>query len=365
MPYSSVAELPSYVRKLAPKKQKQWMAAFNAAFKEYKGDEQKAFGTASAAIKEGFELPEEIGIELSEAMAGTQIRKDVGIIEGVLLLTADKVSKNKTQYTKKILQEAVTRYENAKMYLDHPAPGVKVRSVRDFGGTYKNVRIQEGNKLRADLHLVPNESIRSTVIPIAEAMPPGVGLSIRDHGHGREDNGVFLVEGFAGKGPFSIDLVMEASVNETLFESNQGGNDDMDLSKLTLAELTEANPALVEKIQNEAKAAALKEVEEGIKAGKDAGALLAKGKKLIALVESGLSKEVIEKVRPVVEQESTTLETTEALIKAQKEIVESLKPAKTPGTGMPKVKGQGGSTDAALSEGELPKDEELVTALEG
>ncbi len=305
-------------------------------------------------------------MELSEAMAGTHIIKETGVIEGVLLLTGDKISKNKTLYPRKVLQEAVSRYEGAKMYLDHPAPGVKVRSVRDFGGSYKNVRIEEGNKLRADLHLVPNDSIRSTVIPIAEAMPAGVGLSIRDHGHGREDNGVFLVEGFAGKGPFSIDLVMEASVNETLFESNQGGNEDMDLSKLTLAELKDANPALVESIANEAKTAALKEVEEGIKTGKDAGTILAKGKKLIALAESGLPKEVIEKVRPVVEQDATTLEGAEMLIKAQKEIVESLKPATTTvGKGSPKVKGAGGSTEAALEEAELPKDEELAQALEG
>lgn len=310
----------------------------------------------------------DVETELSEAMAGTHIVKETGIIEGVLLLTGEKVSKNKTMYSRKILKEAVTRYENAKMYLDHPAPGVKVRSVRDFGGTYKNVRIEEGTKLRADLHLVPNDSIRSTVIPIAEAMPPGVGLSIRDHGHGREEDGVFLVEGFAGKGPFSIDLVMEASVNETLFESNQGG-DDMDrkemLASVTLEEFQEVAPALVEKIKTDAKAAVLKDLEEQIKAGKDASAVFTKGKKLLALAESGLPKEVIEAVRPVVEQDTTTLEGAEALIKAQKEIVEALKPAKAAGTGNPKVKGHGSSTDADLGEGELPKDEEIVLALEG
>jgi hypothetical protein len=308
--------------------------------------------------------------ELAEAMTGTNIKKDAGIIEGVLLLTGDKVSKNKTKYTQKILQEAVTRYEGAKMYLDHPAEGVKVRSVRDFGGTYKNVRIEEGKKLKADLHLIPNESIRSTVIPIAEAMPPGVGLSIRDRGHGREEDGIFLVEGFAGKGPFSIDLVMEASVNETLFESNQGGNDDMDkkeiLASVTLEEFQEVAPALVERIKNEARTATLKELEESIAAGKDAKTVLVKGKKLLALAESGLPKEVIEKVRPVVEQESTTLESAEAMIKAQKEIMEAFKPTKAAGSKDPKVKGAGVSQDESLSEGaELPSDDDLARAIEG
>ena len=301
--------------------------------------------------------------ELSEAMGSAHLNKEKGVIEGVLILTGDKISKNKTMYTRKVLQEAVSRYEGAKMYLDHPRTGETVRSVRDFGGVYKNVRLEEGKRLRADLHLVPNEGVRSTVIPIAEQMPAGVGLSIRDRGHGREENGVFLVEGFAGKGPFSIDLVMEASVNETLFESNQGGNDDMDLSKLTLAELLEGAPALVEQIKNEAKAAAVKEFEEQIKAGKDAPAILVKGKKLILLAESGLPKEVIEKVRPVVEQEATTLESAEAILKAQKEIVEAL--GKTHTNGNPKVKGAGAATDQNLEEAKLPSDDELARALEG
>lgn len=305
--------------------------------------------------------------ELSEAMATTKINKEKGVIEGVLILTGDKISKNKTMYSRKVLQEAVKRYEGAKMYLDHPKQGETVRSVRDFGGSYRNVRVEEGNRLRGDLHLIPNDNVRSTVIPIAESMPAGVGLSIRDRGHGREENGIFLVEGFAGKGPFSIDLVMEASVNETLFESNQGGNEDMDLSKLTLAELKEANAALVESIQNEARSAALKEVEESIKAGKDASVVFARGRKLMALAESGLPKEVIASVRPVVEQDSTTLESAEALIKAQKEIVEALKPTTaTNGKTLPKVKGQGGSSDADLNEGaDLPSDDELARAIEG
>ena len=304
-------------------------------------------------------------VDLAEAMTQARINKETGVIEGVLLLTGGKISKNKTLYTPKVLREAVTRYEGAKMYLDHPKAGESVRSVRDYGGQYKNVRLEEGSRLRADLHLVQNAEVRTTVIPIAEAMPAGVGLSIRDRGHGREENGVFLVEGFAGKGPFSIDLVMEASVNETLFESNQGGSDDMDkkelLASVTFEEIQEAAPALVEKIKTDAKTAALKDLEEQIKAGKEAPAILAKGKKLIALAESGLAKEVLEKMRPVLEQDSTTLDSAVALIQAQKEIVEALRPAKG---NDPKVKGQGASTERTLGESELPSDDELARALE-
>jgi cation transport regulator len=49
VPYGSKTELPSAVRELPEHAQSIWMAAFNAAHKQYKGDEQKAFAVAWAA----------------------------------------------------------------------------------------------------------------------------------------------------------------------------------------------------------------------------------------------------------------------------------------------------------------------------
>lgn len=305
--------------------------------------------------------------ELAEAMGATTIDKERGVIEGVLLLTGDKVSRNKTMYGKRVLAEAVARYEGAKMFLDHPKNGETVRSVRDFGGVYKNVRIEEGRFLRADLHLIPSPEVRSTVIPIAESKPAGVGLSIRDRGHGRDENGVFLVEGFAGKGPFSIDLVMEASVNETLFESTQGGNEDMELKEmlklLTLEQLTEGAPALVESIRSTERASAAKELEEKIKAGEDAPKLLARARKMLALAESALPASVVAKIKPLVEADTTSIEAAEGIVKAQREILEAMKPAKT---GEPEVKGHGQSKDTtSLSEAELPSEDDFARAILG
>jgi hypothetical protein len=313
--------------------------------------------------KNGF-ISFEFASDLEEAARTAVVNKERGVIEGVVILTGEKVSRNKTFYTKQALSEAVQRYEGAKMFLDHPKPGDgEVRSVRDFGGVYKNVRLEEGKFLKADLHLVPSDSVRNIVLPIAEAKPAGVGLSIRDRGRGREENGVFLVEGFAAKGSFSIDLVTEASVNETLFESTQGG-EDMDLSKVTLDELTTGNPALVESIKAGERSAVLKELEEKIKAGEEAPKLLEKSKKALALAESGLPKEVVEKVKPLIEADSMTLEQANGLIKAQKEILESVKPAPA-GKKDPAVNGHGGSKDENLQEAELPSEDELARAIQG
>lgn len=373
MPYSSVTDLPAYVRSLPEKKRRQWMAIFNSVFG--KSGETAAFKAANAIIKES--LKEEVDMskknafvnfeftqDLEEAGRGSSVNKESGVIEGVVILTGEKVSRNKTFYTKQALSEAVARYEGAKMFLDHPKPGEgEVRSVRDFGGVYKNVRIEEGKYLRADLHLIPSETMRNIVMPIAEAKPAGVGLSIRDRGRGREENGIFLVEGFAAKGSFSIDLVTEASVNETLTESTQGG-EDMDLSKVTLEELVAGNPTLVESIKTGERSAVLKELEDKIKLGEEAPKLLEKSKKALALAESGLPKEVVEKVKSLIEADGVTLEMAQGVIKTQKEILESMKPA--PKAGDPKVTGHGASNeDKNLTEAELPSEDELARAIQG
>lgn len=51
MPYSGLASLPPAVKKLPEKAQKIWMNAFNSAYKQHDGDEEKAFKIAWGAVK--------------------------------------------------------------------------------------------------------------------------------------------------------------------------------------------------------------------------------------------------------------------------------------------------------------------------
>jgi len=300
----------------------------------------------------------EYSADLAEAINGGAIDKENGIIKNVVLLTGEKVSRNKTLYTKKAMEEAVGRYEGAKMYIDHPKndEGV-VRSVRDLGGSYKNVRLEEG-KLRGDLHLLPSDNIKNLVIPIAEAKPQGVGLSIRDRGKGRDENGVFLVESFAPKSVYSIDLVTEASVNENLFESIEGG-EDMKIEEITLDDLQKGNPTLVEAIRKETRDALMKELEEKIKKGDEADKIILEAKKSKVLAEAGFTKEVSEKVSNLISAESISFELAESIIKTHKEIL-----ASTPPAGEPKVSGHGDGGTKGLKEGALPTDEQLAEAVE-
>jgi phage I-like protein/cation transport regulator ChaB len=58
MPYGKKEELPDAVKALPEHGQEIWMAAFNSAFDQYKGDEEKCFAVAWAAVKNKFEKNE-------------------------------------------------------------------------------------------------------------------------------------------------------------------------------------------------------------------------------------------------------------------------------------------------------------------
>ncbi len=301
--------------------------------------------------------------DISEAFAGATMDDANGVLNNVVLLTGNKESLNKTFYTPKALAEAVTRYEGAKMYINHTVDQRGNRSLHDFGGIYKNVRL-DGNKLRADLTLM--ESKRSMVMAIAKLKPEGIGLSIKDKGYGVEKDGVLFVEGFAPKASFSIDLVADPSVNKNLWESaeNNEGGDDMDIKTLTVDTLTKERPDLIESVQNAGKAAILKELEESQANGKKSDMVAAK---LQALIEAEFPKQLMESVKKMIMPDDISLDTAKAIITGQKELVESLNKANKGKAGKPHVEGMGHHKEKEVTEGadnadEIVSDEDIAGA---
>jgi len=311
-----------------------------------------------AAVSKKMNLLE--STDLSESITG-KIDEAAGIIHGVVLMTANKTSRNNTRYAARMVNEGKERYEGAKMYLDHPrADELKERrgnrSVRDLSGVYRNLVVQEGPepKLLGDLHLM--EHNKAIAISIAKNPPKGTGLSLRDRGLTREEKGVTLVEGFEGE-EFSIDLVVSASLNKGLFESAQegGGEEAMDISKLTVEELKEGRKDLVESIQKEAIAGLSKQLEEA--QVKSAGA-----DKLIALSESTMPVEFKDTIRPAIMKTEVTLEEAKKLITSQEALASkySAKPAeKGAGSGDPKVKAGAPRT---IEEGTKIEDADICAA---
>ena len=54
MPYATIGDLPPATRRLPPHAKEIFLAAFNAAWDEYGGDEERAFRVAWAAVKKRY-----------------------------------------------------------------------------------------------------------------------------------------------------------------------------------------------------------------------------------------------------------------------------------------------------------------------
>ncbi len=57
MPYTSVADIPGYVKKYSGKIQRQWLHVFNSVYKKT-GSEQRAFMGANSTLKKRFKKKE-------------------------------------------------------------------------------------------------------------------------------------------------------------------------------------------------------------------------------------------------------------------------------------------------------------------
>lgn len=297
-------------------------------------------------------------VSLQESIGSAEVDETNGLVKGVVILTGNKKSKNKTFYTDKSLKEGVVRYEGAKMYLDHPKAGERNRSIRDLGGHYENVRI-EGNLLKGDLHVL--ESVRPIIMSIAKTKMKGVGLSIKDSGHGQEKDGMFLVEGFNDVDDYSIDFVTSASVNQNLFESTKGGED---MKELTLEKLREERPDLLESYKAEVTKDLVKELQEAKEKGGNSDAVVLKANKTLALCEANFSNELRPKVLSMIESADISMESAKSIIKGQKEIVEAFQKANASGApdlngGKPKSLQEGKGGDADIS------DDDFAVAVKG
>jgi len=83
MPYANISDLPDTLGKLPKHAKEIYLAAFNSAFKQYKGNEGQAHGTAWAAVKKSYKQNEDgrwvakesnVEIKVSEAMSDNDRR---------------------------------------------------------------------------------------------------------------------------------------------------------------------------------------------------------------------------------------------------------------------------------------------------
>lgn len=196
-------------------------------------------GTFEAAKKteESIQLEESFDNPLSEAV----VDRELSIIMNVCLLTP--YSKNNRHYTEQAMRGALSLFEGAKAFANHPRKSEQgqVRDVQDLIGKYRNARMESG-KLKADLVVLKSQA--PWIFDLAEQAPELVGLSLNGGGKVRKDgSGEETVEQIVTVK--SVDLVTEPATTSSLFEQFNNKEGDMSIATIILEELSEKRPDLV------------------------------------------------------------------------------------------------------------------------
>lgn len=201
---------------------------------------------------------------LIEALELDEAQTDAGerVIRNVVLIRAG-MSKNRRYYSEGVLQKAVSVFEGAKAYANHPTRAENKerpeRSVRDITGWYANVRYTEG-ALRADRYFTRTQA-GNDAWAIAEdilskrAPATLAGLSINAVGTGQvekfEDGEALRVESISQA--VSVDDVSNPAAGGGYVLTAGSGDELMDalMESLTFEEWFASRPEYVKRLQKE------------------------------------------------------------------------------------------------------------------
>jgi len=204
-------------------------------------------------------------IQISEATISGQFKEstfdpETRTIAGVLILNSTSANRyfpgsKGTKFSESFLEAVARNIDGKKVYMNHVSMEELdkhhgVRDVKDIIGFYENGRMDNGVP-RADIKYLAHQA------PIVESlvgeMADKIGLSIVANGEMSYDKETGIAEAYSLKTLHSADLVTEPGSTNNMFESGNPNEDeeDMDLKDLTLKELLENRPDMVETIKKE------------------------------------------------------------------------------------------------------------------
>jgi len=270
MPYANLQALPDWVKKQMPTgAQEIYKSAFNAALKTYNGDEGKAAATAITAVKTKYKKVGEKYVAKTESqeqlrefkpedcvltnLAEAKFEHDPKpMIRNVAFMGLESV--NKVSFLPEAVESAIpTHFEGARIFYDHPeTPDKRHLKVRELLGQATNLRLDQAvGQLRGDVQILNTQANVEFMKALAE-MPGVAGFSPHYQAWMRKrQDGIEEVVRF--ERVHSIDLVTQPATTKSLFENVRNDKEDnMDFSTLTLKELQENRPDLVDAICAEA-----------------------------------------------------------------------------------------------------------------
>lgn len=143
-----------------------------------------------------------------------RIDREQQILYGVKILGPESL--NRRRYTPEAIASGRTRYENAKVYTDHPERKGQARKVEELLGWLINVREEQGC-LYADLKYLKSHPAHAMLLEVAERNPSVLGFSHNARGDVETlEDGTEVIHQILEV--ISVDLVTDPATTNGLFE---------------------------------------------------------------------------------------------------------------------------------------------------
>lgn len=177
-----------------------------------------------------------------------EVDRQAGVIRGVKILGLQ--SRNGRTYLPEALAQAVPFYERAKVNVNHPkgCPNAP-RDYQDRIGVIRNAVVRPGEGLFGELHFNPKHALAEQLIWDAEHLPENVGFSHNVEARTSRNGDQVVVEAILRVQ--SVDLVADPATTRGLFESAGTAVGQSPLVGLTVEELKQQRPDLIEALTQE------------------------------------------------------------------------------------------------------------------
>lgn len=148
-----------------------------------------------------------------------------GVIKNIKIIGFN--SDNKRRYTRKALAEAIKRYENKKVNINHPKNPKDPRDLRDRIGKFINVRFIEGQGIFGDLLYLKTHELAESVCEAAEReeLNDVYGMSHNAEGEGYMDGDILVVEKITEVR--HVDIVPDPATTKSLKEAQSPSGEEV------------------------------------------------------------------------------------------------------------------------------------------
>ena len=204
-----------------------------------------------------------MNIPIITSLREAKVDREACLVEGIILSSG--LSENGTYYPPEVVEKSAGIFNGVQCFADHPESGETERSVRDVVGAIEETWSDEG-KIRGTIRISRTHDWLMTML--AEGLAGDISINALGRTKVSRREGRVVREVIAITKAFSVDFVAKAAAGgriERILRESVGYAESLRLlERITIDEIREARPDLVDSMRGIVRDEFLREGEDGM-----------------------------------------------------------------------------------------------------